>query len=296
MRVPKLHLTCFVAVLALSLASGCAKSDTERNYGNAEDAEKIRQGLVGTGGESGAGPASTAKPTGWATLSGTITINGTPPANPVLRVDKDVSVCKPGGAPVHAHQVVVGPNKGLANVLIFIRKIPDSWLHEDASKPPTEPLVYDQKNCDFLSHVTAVNAKRKLILKNSDPVGHNTNIPGFANPLLSAGGTAEFSFGGKSKSLPLAITCSIHPWMKSYMIPLKNNYFAVTGKDGKFEIKDLPAGVPLEFQVWQEVTSGLNGNITNPNVTWGKKGRFKVTLKPGEDEVLDIDVPATVFR
>ena len=85
--------------------------------------------------------------------------------------------------------------------------------------------------------------------------------------------------------------------MRSYMLPLKNGYFAVTGKDGKFEIKNLPAGVPLEFQIWQEVPGGLGGATSNPNVRWKKqKGRFVVTLKPDTPEVLDLDVPASVFN
>jgi hypothetical protein len=295
-RVCLLPLFC-LAASAVVTACGCAKSDAVQIVGDSTVAEEIRQKLVAGGDESEGGAASTAEPTGWATLRGTFKVSGTPRKNPVLSITSDKAVCQPGGAPVEAKQVVIGAGGELANTLIFIRKIPDGWLHKDAKKAPEKPLVYDQKNCTFLSHVTAVNANQKIILKNSDPIGHNTNIPGFANPLLQAGGESPFTFGGKTKSVPLDVTCSIHPWMKAYMIPLDNNYFSVTGKDGKFEIKNLPAGVPLEFQVWQEVTGGLDGvEHTNPNVKWGKKGRFVVTLEPDKEEVLDVTVPAAVFN
>ena len=40
--------------------------------------------------------------------------------------------------------------------------------------------------------------------------------------------------------------------MKAYMISRNNPYFAVSKKDGTFEIKNIPTGVPLTFRVWQE--------------------------------------------
>lgn len=290
-------LACVATGFVLATATGCKETPTSDMVGNTDRADEIRKSLL-AGDETGDGGAvSVANPTGWAKLTGTIKVNGAPPENPVLTITSDQAVCQPGGTPVRSPQVVVGPGGGLADTLIFVRKIPESWLHEDAKKVPAEPLLYDQKNCEFLSSVTAVNASRQMTLKNSDPVGHNTSITGFANPLLQAGGTFPFSFNGKTKTVPIRVSCSIHPWMEAYVIPLANNYFAVTGQDGKFAIDNLPAGVPLEFQVWQRATGGLDGvEITNPNVTWGKKGRFVVTLKPDGEEVLDVTVPAEVFN
>jgi hypothetical protein len=293
MRGLQSFLSCFVFVAIC----GCDMPEAE-NFGNTETAGKIRETLL-TGGETtDEGPASTITPTGWATLKGKFTVDGQPRPNTEISITGDAGVCKPGGAPVYANTVVVGPDKGLANTLIYVRKIPETWLHEDAKKVPTDTLVYDQKNCVFLSPVTAVHADRKILLKNSDPVGHNTSIQGFANPLIQAGGTAPFSFGGKTKSVPIPISCSIHPWMKAWIIPLGNNYFDVTGNDGKFEIKNLPAGVPLEIQVWQEATGGLGGvSVTNPNVkNWSNKGRFEITLTPDKEEELEVTVPASVFN
>ena len=65
------------------------------------------------------------------------------------------------------------------------------------------------------------------------------------------------------------------------------HYFAVTGKDGSFEIANLPAGEPIELQVWHEKAgSGMNAK------PW-TKGRYKVTL--AADKTVDlqaIEVPA----
>ena len=44
--------------------------------------------------------------------------------------------------------------------------------------------------------------------------------------------------------------------MIGYLLPRKNGYFAMTDADGKFEIANVPAGEPLEFQVWHESGAG----------------------------------------
>ena len=35
---------------------------------------------------------------------------------------------------------------------------------------------------------------------------------------------------------------NIHPWMHAFVGVVDNPYYAVTGKDGSFAIKDLPPG------------------------------------------------------
>src|SRR2546430_484155 len=50
----------------------------------------------------------------------------------------------------------------------------------------------------------------------------------------------EKSFAREEVMLP--VKCNQHPWMKMYMSVVKNPFFAVTGADGKYEIKGLPPG------------------------------------------------------
>ena len=120
--------------------------------------------------------------------------------------------------------------------------------------------MFDQKECVFLSHVQPVMVGQQLLIKNSDPIGHNTNIapPGDqgVNPLLSPGGEFEHKFSFQQNN-PVAVTCNIHPWMKAYVFPRGNPYFAITDKEGKFEIKNVPAGEPVEFRLWHESADTL---------------------------------------
>jgi hypothetical protein len=36
--------------------------------------------------------------------------------------------------------------------------------------------------------------------------------------------------------------CDVHPWMFAWVTVVDNPYFAITGKDGKFTIKNVPPG------------------------------------------------------
>jgi len=46
----------------------------------------------------------------------------------------------------------------------------------------------------------------------------------------------------------LPVKCNQHPWMKMYVNVVKTPFYAVTGPNGKFEIKGLPPGdYTIEF-------------------------------------------------
>jgi hypothetical protein len=40
----------------------------------------------------------------------------------------------------------------------------------------------------------------------------------------------------------IGLQCDVHGWMKAYAVVNDSPFFAVTGADGVFEIKDLPVG------------------------------------------------------
>ena len=88
--------------------------------------------------------------------------------------------------------------------------------------------------------------------------------------------------------------------MRAYFLPRKDGYYAVTGRDGSFEIANVPAGESLEIQVWHESAGGRGGPLVLTSekakeLKWNKKGRFKITLAEDEVEELDLTVPAAAF-
>ena len=57
------------------------------------------------------------------------------------------------------------------------------------------------------------------------------------------------------------VKCDVHPWMQAYAAVMSHPFFAVTGEDGKFDIRGLPAG---EYQVeaWHEKLGTRTGSVT----------------------------------
>jgi hypothetical protein len=251
---------------------------------------------------SDASSGGTATPTGWATLSGVFKVAGDRPAAMQLSVDKDQAVCAPGGKQVLSQEYVIGPDGGLANVLIFVsQKLPDDepWTHPDSKPGKSDEVVFDQKECVFLTRLLALQSSQPIRIKNSDPVGHNTSLKPKKNPAYDQtipSNAAALYQPKAEEDQPFPVACAIHPWMKAYMITRRNSYFAVTKPDGSFEIPNLPAGVELEFRVWQERTNFLQEVTVNGTSEKWAKGRFKRTLNAGETTSLEVQIPGTLFQ
>jgi len=258
---------------------------------DAEAAGRLRATLVSTAAGSGAASEEASTGTGWAAIKGRFVYAGAPGEPKALVVDKDTEVCSKAGAKLLDRSLLVDPSsKSLANVVIFARKT--SRVKNPVSDTP---LVFDQKNCEFLAPVFAARVGQPIDVKNSDPVGHNTNISGSDfNQLIPAGGSLAYRPKAET-GLPTMVTCNVHPWMKAYMVFRKDGYVAVSAADGTFTIPDLPAGEVIEFQVWHERSTGPSGavGLTKPELKWTPRGRFQVKLEADETKDLGtLEVPA----
>jgi hypothetical protein len=140
--------------------------------------------------------------------------------------------------------------------------------------------------------------KQNLTVKNSDPVAHNTNIspPGETgiNPLLPPEAVQNVAFR-RPQNDGVAATCNIHPWMKGYVVIRDNPYFVVTGPDGSFELKNVPAGEKLEIEVWHE--RAANGVEVADGKVKPSKGRFTITVpENGEEDLGTLVVPLSSLK
>lgn len=232
--------------------------------------------------------AGTASRAQWGNLKGKFVYDGTAPTPTKLTVEKDVEVC--GKHNLVAEDLVVGADGGLANVIVYLRTR-DAKEHPDYAQAGSSKVDFDNKNCRFEPHVLAIRTSQTLVLKNSDPVAHNSNVQqldgGGINPLIPPNGAAEHKFFSE-QPVPVTVSCNIHPWMKGYIMPRKSPYFAVSGKDGSFQIKNLPAG-ELEFVAWQE----KSGYLAVPG--W-ERGRFTVKIAEGDNDLGTIKCPASLFN
>lgn len=289
-----------VAVATVSLA-GCNTRLELGPVANATSAEEIRGAFSAASSGGGGGGEAAATGTGWATLKGRFVFDGAAPTMPPYNVTKDMATCAPGGkAPLQETLLVDSGSGGIKNVAVYLRDA--ARVHESA-QPKADSVLYDQKVCVFLSHVCAVTVGQSLDIKNSDPVGHNTNIAGKKNTFnqtIPAGATIAYKVQ-KEEATPAPVNCSIHPWMIAYLLPRENGYFAVTKEDGSFEIANLPAGEKLDIQVWHESAAGPGGAlvVSTPEakaIGWTNKGRISITLQENETKEVEIKVPASAFK
>ncbi len=127
-----------------------------------------------------------------------------------------------------------------ADAVVYVQQAPG------AAKPPAEPVTMDQKQMQFIPHVLPVVSGTTVKFLNSDPTPHNVFSPDFEKYNLGTWPTGQsktYTFS-KCTKVPCAYTqlCRVHPEMEGFVVVLQNPYFAVTDKEGKFDIKGVPAG------------------------------------------------------
>jgi plastocyanin len=201
-------------------------------------------------------------PLAMAQVSGTVKLDGKTPAMKKIDMAAVPDCAKMHDKPIYEEMVVVGPNGGLANVVVSIKKDEGQNL---PGGPAKAPGVFDQKGCQYIPHVVAVQVGQPVVVKNSDSLLHNvhtqpeTNAPdNLAQPFVDP---------GKKLKVPtdpeyFHVKCDVHPWMSAWIAVIDNKYFAVTDKDGKYT---LPEGLPdgkYTLHAWQEKYGEQDQKIT----------------------------------
>ncbi len=214
---------CAVVSLVLVLMTACSKKPEEQS---------AAPGTAAT-------PAPAATPIDPATaasVSGTVSLDGTAPKAAKIDMTQDPA-CKGMNM---AENVVANGNK-LANVFVYVK----DGLGNRTFDVPKDAITIEQSGCKYHPHVLGVMAGQTVKVVNSDPTTHNIH-PTPANnrewnesqPPQSP--ALEKTFAREEIMLP--VKCNQHPWMKMYVNVVKTPFYAVTGPDGKFEIKGLPPG------------------------------------------------------
>jgi plastocyanin len=176
-------------------------------------------------------------------ITGTVTLKGTPPPEKEITPLKDDPNCGKLHTTVPTtHFYVVGGKGELADVVVSVIGISGK-----SSGGSAAPAMIDQKGCEYIPAIQAVQTDQKIMVKNSDPVLHNIHtLPAVAGnseknqAQAPQGPDLTFSF---SKPEPfLKFKCDVHPWMFAWVSVFDHPYFAVTGKDGTFKIANVPPG------------------------------------------------------
>jgi hypothetical protein len=255
--------------------------------------KRVTQTVIGLIAAMSIVPSGGAAAAEWGSLKGRFVVDGTPPKLAALILNTKDQYCldkKPTN-----EEIVVGDDGSLANVVVYLRlkRGEKIEVHPDYAASLSKPVVLDNNTCHFVPHVTLARTGQTIMIKNSDPVGHNTNL-GFFNQIIPAGNQAPTKIS-RAEVTPLSVTCNIHPFMKGYLLVQDHPYMAVSDKDGRFEIKNIPAG-KHGFTFWHEASSFLKNLKVGGGIT-DRRGTMELTIKPGDTlDLGEIKVQASKLR
>ena len=168
-------------------------------------------------------------------------------------------------------EVSVGEQQGLKDVVVTIEGV-------FKGKPfDFQETKLEANICQFVPFVSVVRNERQLSVVNLDSVAHDLQFYErdrehifimFHRPALTKSGTSDVvRFTGNRREVTMQ--CGMHPFMQGHGLAVDNPYYAVTGTEGTFAIKDLPAGT-YRIKAWhpvlgereQEVTVAENGSAS----------------------------------
>ena len=187
-------------------------------------------------------------PGGTASVCGFVRFEKTPPKLRLVDIGTHRD-CVAEHGPITTEEVVVGPDRGLANVFLRIRSGLGTWRYD----PPTEAARIDQVGCRYVPHVQGARTGQTLRIRNSDSFMHNVRGLRAGRVLFNLG---QNRVGETTRKLdggpgPIVLTCEVHGWMQAYVWVVDHPFFIVTGKDGAYLLKGLPAGEYV-LEAWHE--------------------------------------------
>jgi hypothetical protein len=209
---------------------------------------------------------------GTASIKGKVSFEGTVPATEKIKVTADPKCAAqhPNGL---ERQVIQVRDGGLANVFLYVKSgVSGSY------SPPATPAMLDQSGCTYIPHIVAMQAGQTLTIRNSDDTLHNIHPRPTLNTEFNIGQPRKGMESNKSFDKPevwIPVGCDVHPWMRAYVAVVPHPFFAVTGEDGSFEIRGLPAG---EYEI-EAVHEKLERQSQKVTVKDGEAATLTLTFK-----------------
>lgn len=126
-------------------------------------------------------------------------------------------------------------------VVVYVENVPGEHA------PPEEPVEMDQVKLAFTPHVLPIVRGTTVRFLNGDPLLHNvmwlaSKDGAYSNNNLGTwgkGASRSFTFEEEGH---VVILCNVHPEMEAHVVVLPNPFFAVVGKEGTYEIENVPPG------------------------------------------------------
>jgi hypothetical protein len=205
------------------------------------------------------------------TISGTVLYGGSPRSPAPLQITKDREVC--GSSTVYDQSLLVGHDRGIANAVVTV-----SDIAKGEPMKPDSAVKFDQKGCEYTPHVAVFPAGSRIVVLNSDGILHNIHTQSTVNPVIDL---AQPGFKKRievtiKKPEIIKVTCDAHNWMEGWWYVVANPYYAITGAQGQYTIRNVPPG-NYTVRVWQERLGIQSQRVT---VRPGATTAADFTMKP----------------
>jgi len=261
-------LTALALAVLFATVPGCPEKTPPKKEGEvAKTGDEKNKPKSGDGEKKAKGDPLVVKNTD-AVVKGRVVFDGEPPtpAKIEMKGHADAPLCHDPVNPTWTF----GKDKGVAGVVVSLTPADGKFfaLDEKQMEKYKSTASIDQPLCVYEPHVVAMFAAyktedgklhetgEKLMVKNSGKISHNTKVSGDArkNPLVGKNISPETTKGEPYEiayqSEPIDISCDKHNWMNAKLITFDHPFFAVTDKDGNFEIKNAPSGVEFTIKTW----------------------------------------------
>ncbi|OGX06851.1 MAG: hypothetical protein A3G87_01480 [Omnitrophica bacterium RIFCSPLOWO2_12_FULL_50_11] len=197
-------------------------------------------------------------------VSGRVTFEGTPPAPETIKIKSEIGTC---GNAKEINPLILGGGGGVADAVVTIVGI------QGMSAPGPKVGRLDQEKCEYKPHVQILPVGSMLKVRNSDPIYHNTH--GF-----NEDGSTAFNIEVPTVGIEvptkirqpgvIKVRCDAgHTWMTAYVVGVDQPHYALTDRNGNFEIAGVAPG-NYEIEVWHE---------------WLGKYREPITAREGSEPI-----------
>jgi plastocyanin len=194
-------------------------------------------------------------------VKGVASLDGVAPKNEPIKMNADPVCMRENKTPqTQETYEVAADGKSLANVFVYVK----DGLGNYTFDTPTTPATIDQKECRYHPHVFGMRVGQPLEIVNSDPTLHNIHAMPKANQEFNNGQPIQgmkMSHTFTAQEIMVPFKCDVHGWMNAYVGVVNHPYFAVTDKDGKFDLKDLPPGT-YTLEAWHEKLGAQTASVT----------------------------------
>ncbi|HIE96028.1 MAG TPA: hypothetical protein EYQ63_03205 [Fuerstia sp.] len=231
----------------------------------------------------------------WTTLKGRIVFPGEIPEQTPLVITRDEEVCGESGL-LDETFIVNRQNRGLQNVVVWLSSKTEVPVHPSLVNV-SKPVQLDNKGCRFVPRIVPIRTGQVLQCTNADPVSHNVAVYARRNQpfsiIVPQGKPLERTFR-REELKPIRVDCSIHAWMRAYLVVTEHPYAAVTDKDGRFTIKNIPQG-KWQFRFWHETSDYLKTLKYGTETMELARGTWELDLNAAERDLGELTVDENQF-